>query len=303
MITRNKVWNTAVFCESKDTFSLKNPKFADPKLLLSNAGLRTNRFNNHTTADPFLFVWEGRLFLFVETKRSFECGKISVYSTLDGNTWENHGLAFDAPKHVSYPFVFENESALFMLMETGAQKELALYRANSFPKGWAACRVLKTGIYCDCSIIQHHGIYYLFANPGLGDQLEIYLADDLDGSWKAHPQNPQVVGLDKARNGGGPIHWNGKLYRFAQNCSASYGEKLALYEIDQLDQQSYSESLVNSDFLPRCDKWNHLGGHHFSLVEFNDKVFYAVDGQGYSHLLNKLAGTYFRLLTKITGHR
>ena len=303
MATRNKVWNTAVFCEPKNTFSLLNPRFTEPNLLLSNAGLRTSRFNNHTTADPFLFVWEDRLYLFVETKRSYEGGKISVYSTSDGNTWDNHGLAFDAPKHVSYPFVFEDESVPFMLMETGSQNELALYQANSFPKDWQVCRVLKTGVYCDCSIIQHRGTYYLFANPGMGDRLEIFIADHLLGSWKSHPQNPLVLGLSNARNGGGPIHWNGKLYRFAQDCSASYGEKLALYEIKQLDQESYSESLINSDFLPRNHKWNQIGGHHFSLVEFKDRVFYAADGKGYSHLLNKLAGTYFRFFAKISGQR
>lgn len=297
MNLRTKVWNTAVFSESIGSFCLSKPKFGKANFLIDNSGIRTEKIATHTTADPFLFVDDGQLFLFVESKRAFECGKISAYKTRDGKAWEHLGVVIDTKSHMSYPFVFRNQQQILMMPESSQKQLIEFLTPDSFPFGWKLESEQMVGVFCDSSIVRHNGLYYLFACPGLGETLEVFYSEKLDGNWTSHHLNPVVSGTARARNGGGPLSWNGELFRFAQNCARSYGEKLALFGIVELSPEKYAEEIISEDFLPRNKSWNRLGGHHFSLAEFNDQVFYAVDGRGYGHWANKPLGMLHRFLS------
>ena len=281
---RNKVWNTVIFREPKASFSLEGPKFDTPVLSLLNNGLRREVGFRHTTADPFLIGIDDELFLFAETKCSFSHGKISAWCTKSGTDWKTLGEVLSTNHHASYPFVTSTNNEIVMIPEMGKSGELTAWTTDNFPFAWSERNKFLDGKFCDSSVIKWQGSYFLFACPEIGEHLEIYHSKTIDGPWIPHVKNPVVRGRARARNGGGPIIWQGNLYRFAQNCTNTYGEKLALMKITELTASSYSESIVDDDFLPRNKPWNRHGGHHFSMTDFGPFVYYAVDGLSLIHI-------------------
>jgi beta-xylosidase len=291
-----------VFSEPLCSFDLAKPKFENPVLQLKNRSFRTRSNHRHTIADPFLVVHDNELFLFVEEKRFYEPGKIVTYKTDDLLDWSPCGIVLDlVPQHVSYPFVFESDSKFLMLPETEVMGEVAFYESASFPTSWSKSKTVLPSALCDSSIIKHEGVFYLFTSCKLNQELLIFHAETIHGPWVPHPMNPVVTGSSKFRNGGGPIVWSNHMFRFAQDCTNSYGEKLHLLKINVLNRESYSESIFVDDYLPRDSKWNNLGGHHFHIAEFKGQVVYAVDGKSTDMLVNKGIGIFFKCLRGISN--
>lgn len=56
-------------------------------------------------ADPFLFSWHGRLFLFYESKRLFSPGVIMMRYTDDLLHWSDETLVLQESFHLSFPNV------------------------------------------------------------------------------------------------------------------------------------------------------------------------------------------------------
>ncbi len=51
-------------------------------------------------------------------------------------------------------------------------------------------------------------------------------ADRLEGPWLPHPLNPVRAGVQGSRMAGRPVVADGKLYRFAQDCTCTYGHRV-----------------------------------------------------------------------------
>ncbi len=52
------------------------------------------------------------------------------------------------------------------------------------------------------------------------------VADDLLGPWRLHPLSPVRSGVQGSRMAGRPVVADGKLYRFGQDCTYTYGHKV-----------------------------------------------------------------------------
>ena len=74
-----------------------------------------------------------------------EPGCIAAYKTMDLSKFDYLGVVLKQPFHLSYPMVFESGSSIFMIPESGASNEVALYRFDDFPSGLNKVRVLLTG--------------------------------------------------------------------------------------------------------------------------------------------------------------
>lgn len=292
---RSTIWNTAIFAFEPTDFDLTKIQFDAPLRLFHARHFRTARRHTHTLADPFLFVRDGRLHLFVEVKNTFEPGKIKCYATDDLLYWDDLGVVLEADFHLSYPFVFEYEGEVYMMPESEANREIALYRATHFPRRWQKEKVLLTGAFNDSSLIFNENRWWLFTSKGY-DELHIFHSDSPLGAWTAHPQNPVLVNKSHGRSGGGPFFWHGQLLRAAQDCSAVYGGGLHLRRIEKLTPTEYLETDFRADVLPPKSWWNRRGGHHFNCCEFLGKTVAAVDGKADDFLLNRLSGLIFRLL-------
>ncbi|MDQ1408801.1 MAG: hypothetical protein QOJ41_536, partial [Acidobacteriaceae bacterium] len=94
-------------------------------------------------ADPFVFSNEGQKWLFVEElDYQTRKGIISCMPVTTGQEPTTPQPILVRPYHLSYPFVFRHDEAIYMLPETGGNRTVELYRARSFPFDWVLHRVL-----------------------------------------------------------------------------------------------------------------------------------------------------------------
>lgn len=199
-------------------------------------------------ADPFIQARQGRKFLFVEefpydTRR----GIISVAEISGDEILAPPVPVLRRPYHLSYPFVFEHGSEIFMMPESGENRTLELYRAVDFPWKWELSRVLMEGtVFSDATMLFHHGLWWLFvtADPmgaSTQDELSIFYSETLRGNWTAHRMNPVKSDSRSSRPAGRIVQQNGRLFRPAQDCEQSYGAGIVWFEIIELSPERFVE--------------------------------------------------------------
>ncbi len=199
-------------------------------------------------ADPFPIEVDGRHFLFVEDySYAARRGVISVSEAGPDDAWSPPRTVLECDHHLSYPFVFEHEGAIYMLPETGEAARIELHRAIEFPDEWRLERVLLDGLTAvDATVHIENGLVWLFANVIEGDedrgQLWLFSSPSLDGQWRPHPWNPIVTDPGTARPAGRLFRRNGVLIRPSQDCLRGYGRAVVLNRVDVLSPSEYRET-------------------------------------------------------------
>lgn len=202
-------------------------------------------------ADPFLFAQGGETFLFVE-EYPYATGRgILSLSRLAADGTPSHPVPIlEGPDHLSYPFVFEAEGAIWMIPETSARRTVELYRADPFPDRWTLTATLIEGVdLADATLLRRDDGWWLFAAErarwaSSWDTLVLWRADRLQGPWRPHPANPVLVDLTAARPGGRILEIGGRLVRPAQDCAGGYGARLAFAAIEQLDETGFRQEIL-----------------------------------------------------------
>ncbi len=202
----------------------------------------------HFYADPFLFERDGRTFLFMEDyDYAAARGDLVVMDVTDGVP-EQAEPCLATGSHLSYPFVFAHGGEIWMIPESMAAGEVALYRAEAFPHRWVKEKVLFSGPVVDTTVWQKDGTWYFFATlivPGTeAVSLHLFTADSLTGDWRLHPASPLSNDVRDARGAGRLFMQDGVLYRPAQDCSGTYGRAIRLFRVDEHTPSTYAESLV-----------------------------------------------------------
>jgi hypothetical protein len=164
----------------------------------------------------------------------------------DGN-WEAPVPVMARPWHLSYPFLFWWDGALWMVPESGANRTVELYRCTALPDQWEKVADILTDIdLVDATLFAHDGRWWLMGNvtePGADkhDELHIFHAPTPLGPWQPHAANPVVADARFARPAGPVFSHAGKLLRPAQECVPEYGHALSLRRIDRLTTSEYVE--------------------------------------------------------------
>ena len=294
LFKRNTLWTTAIYVEARD-FEPGDPLTGAPVYRFDTKRLLRGRRDIFTRADPFVWVEDDKLFVFLEAEPEIGDGRIEGWVSDDLRNFHSVGTVLREPFHLSYPFVFGDGAKRYMIPKLSAGNGVSLYEFEAFPTGLKHRRKLLDGCYVDSSVIEIDGIWYLFTTSTAG--LEIYFMTDLlDGAPEPHPQNPVVTDRKFSRCGGGVLRGRNGLVRLAQDCSEGYGDNLNLLAIDELSPDSYSERLVEEHFIDRKYAWNSLGAHHLSLARFRGKTVVAVDGRQSDFYLHRLRGLVYRAL-------
>lgn len=244
-------------------------------------------------ADPFLLVRRDAWQLFFEVLRADTGrGVIAHATSRDGRVWHYGGVVLAEPFHLSYPFVFEFEDEVYMIPESFGTRSVRLYRAIDYPHRWLHVEDLLQGEDCaDSTVFRHAGAWWMFTTTrsrfegdepvGAFDALRLYRSATLVGPWKEHPQSP-VIWRDPrvARMAGRVLEHDGRLVRFAQDCSTVYGRQVYAFEVTQLTPDRYEEQqLTDGPVLgPGRVGWNAGGMHHVDAVPVAGEWFGVVDG-------------------------
>ena len=146
-----------------------------------------------------------------------------------------------------------------MIPETCANRTIEMYRASDFPYSWTHETVLMSGVAATDSTLLHHGDkWWLFTagvldHASLDQTLCLFFADSPLGPWTAHPRNPIVSDICRARPAGCLYFDNGQLIRPGQDCSKGYGYAVQLHQVDVLSETDYQETLlakIAPDWIP-----------------------------------------------------
>ncbi len=233
-------------------------------------------------ADPFPFEREGRRFLFFEDF-PYGTGKgVIGYVEIDeAGRASPPRRALEQPVHLSYPFVFSDGEASYMLPEMGAARRVQLFRAVSFPDRWVPDRILLDDVEAaDATLVRHGGAWWLFATlAGDGgsswDKLCLFHAPALAGPWVPHDDNPVLIDAGAARPAGAMWHEGGVLMRVAQDCRRGYGDAVALCRVDRLDPAGFRQTVVARRMAPAglgadgTHTWNRSAGFEAIDLRFS----------------------------------
>jgi len=231
-------------------------------------------------ADPFLFVSDGKLFLFYEEQIVNRNAVIKMVSTEDLLSFSKPSLVLKEPFHLSFPCVFADDGVMYMLPETGGDNSIRLYykKDNKFI---FRKKLLSGDKFVDSSIIKYGSTYYLFTTKKVNGvyNLMLYYSNSLFGEFVEHPMAPIHIGDDYGRNAGAVFSYKGFLYRPSQICSGGrYGEGVALFKITALTQHTYTEVLSYPNILPKNNFYRY-SGHQFSFAMFNGYNVIASDAK------------------------
>jgi hypothetical protein len=179
LFRRNSLWTTAVYVQSH----LDLPPNGEPCRLFATKKLWRGPSHVHTRADPFLHVHGKELFLFCETMAGSGPAWIEAYKTIDLINFSSLGVILKETGDLSYPFVFETGSEVYMIPETVFANQVRLYRFNDFPRDPVKVRVLLWGDYVDTSAIKLGDTWFLFTTSETRG-LELFYTHELNTTSK-----------------------------------------------------------------------------------------------------------------------
>jgi hypothetical protein len=204
-------------------------------------------------ADPFLFNYKDISYVFFEnysykTKRGkISCGKIVDYKIVD----VVDVLVRDY--HLSFPFIFAEEGAIYLMPETNENNRLEIYKCVDFPCQWEIYSTAFEGEMVADAVLHtdKDKQRWLFINKGietsntLQNELYIYKIESLKlKNLQPHKQNPVLIDSRTARNAGAIFEFENQLYRPSQrNIEGIYGRALNINKIEKLTINEYVESI------------------------------------------------------------
>jgi len=209
---------------------------------------------NRYLADPFILYKNGSHVCLVEDyNASTNTGHITAFK-IDREGYTELGCALKEDFHMSYPFVFEESSELYMCPETQAAREIRLYKCVSYPLGWKLHRVLMKGVSAaDTTLFKRDGKWWMLTNIDTSEsgdhcsELHVFYSDDLGSSnWTPHPMNPVIFDSTRARNGGLLFDHDGVYRVFQVQGFGVYGESMGIARITELTMTRYEEQVVYS---------------------------------------------------------
>jgi hypothetical protein len=222
-------------------------------------------------ADPFMLRRESTWYMFFEImNRETGKGEIGLATSENGLQWTYRQRVLEEPFHLSYPYVFQWLNDYYMIPETYQATSIRLYKAVDFPTQWSFIGTLLGGQeFVDASIFHIEGTWWLLAGHGTrphrADVLRLFHAPELPGPWVEHQASPIVTGNPHiARPAGRVLVFDGRVYRFAQDCYPHYGIQVRGFEITDLTTRSYCEQEVpeNPVLAASGTGWNASGMHH-----------------------------------------
>ena len=231
-------------------------------------------------ADPHLICREGKTWVFAEAyDRVLRRGVISCCTVGEQGTgpWK---VVLKQPYHLSYPHLLCRGDDMYMIPESYVANEIAVFKAVRFPDRWEKAAVLKTGGEpVDSTVFHFDGRRWLLTMTMSGgvDRLMLYGLQD-DGTLG---EGFCVREADaNSRPAGHFFCHDGRLLRPAQDCTESYGCALNFFEVTDVAEEHYAETLIRKIYPDevRSDlRYPHQGLHTYNFTD----SYEVIDIKGY----------------------
>jgi hypothetical protein len=224
-------------------------------------------WGGYAAADPFALRVGEQWFVFFEMLIRAKPAVIAVASSRDLEQWEILGVCSTAPHHVSFPYVFEHEGAVYMVPESKPVRRIDLFRCVQFPLHWERCATLARGRYMDASIIKKDGRFWMLTGWH-SYWLRLFYADHPWGPWRRHWM-PFARAYCKAnvRPAGGPVRIGSRWMRPVQDNRLGYGKQVRAMQITHWNRLWYAERPWYAEPIlqPEGKGWYAQRLHHLDL--------------------------------------
>jgi hypothetical protein len=221
-------------------------------------------------ADPFLFVHNDSLYLFVETKPNNKKAHISAYFVNKNNLKAEYlGVAVNEDFHLSYPALYEYNGEIFMMPESQKSGKSIVYKAVDFPLKWVKCDTVFEFPVKDPTLLKitdSTGIVYY------GEKMMLYRSKFIfqNNKFKTWDKEYLRAGVN-SRPGGSILVMEQDTFLFLQNNFFGYGSGLDALNIKS--NQAQSVLGAHENFAPFG-----AGMHHLNTIVFDNKVYLTFDG-------------------------
>jgi hypothetical protein len=241
---RAERWNVGIINRS-----IQELAFTGFDVGLENVLWMKERSSRNYFADPAGFIEENKVHILMEDY-SYSQNKAhiseAVFDPLT-NTFSVPLTSIETKEHLSYPFIFVFGENIYCLPESYRYGYIGLYKRNYSEGIFVEDHILLDHIDAvDPTLINHNDKWWLFftLRKYSNTHLYIYYADELEGEYKPHPANPVKMDVRSSRPAGLPFVFEDRLYRPAQDCSESYGRRVAINRIVKLTETEFEEELV-----------------------------------------------------------
>jgi hypothetical protein len=198
-------------------------------------------------ADPFAFAIGKELHIvFEDYDYKSRKGKISGIVFSDGKFGEISTLIRE-DFHLSYPYIFKYENDVYCVPESADAGEIRLYKYSLKQNKFQFQKVLLEDFQgVDPTIFSYNKKWWLFATykKQSNSALYVFYADNFDGPYLPHGNNPVKTDIRNSRPGGSPFIEQGSLMRPAQDCSVTYGGRIAMNKIIELTEKIFMEETI-----------------------------------------------------------
>jgi hypothetical protein len=201
-------------------------------------------------ADPFPWPGTGKLLCEEMPVRGGK-GRIIAIDPACPDTWPGGATGpmpiLETDQHHSYPNVFQDNVATWLLPEATRFGSTTLYRLTAGGTPVFACAVAPERRLADPTLFHHAGRYWIACTDldiGEHDNLCLLHAERPEGPWVPHRRWPVRIDIRGARPAGALFDIDGQLHRPGQDCTTTYGGGIAIHRIDLLTPDAFRETLV-----------------------------------------------------------
>jgi hypothetical protein len=206
-------------------------------------------------ADPHVIYRRPNYYIFIEEYLyRVKKGHISVIEMDQKGNYKPPIPILQKDCHLSFPFIFNWMGHYYMIPESSEKRTIDIYECIEFPAEWRFKITLMKGLKAvDTTLFYDQGKWWLFTaiseNEAAAPQVELFLfysGELFTDQWQAHPMNPIVSDVKRARAAGSIFVKDGKLFRPSQICSETYGYGFDVNEIVTLSETEYCEKTVTT---------------------------------------------------------
>lgn len=282
-----------------------------------NGGIEYNLLkppNSEFWADPFVLELNNETFIYFEIfEYKHNKGYIAV-GKYDSNTnalVEIQPIIKDS-YHYSFPQILKFEDKVYLIPESHKKNTIDLYEIISPPNKIKFIKTIKRN--CDNAdnvLFNFDSTWYLFTNPksdelprSHNEKLDIYYSKDLVNDEFVKIVDIQIgkTGLSNSRMAGNIFSDNNSFFRFTQDCSKMYGEKINVNEIIVLNKEQYIENFLYTMEKPKFANRMHTynSSEKITVADFYFKrkgliKFFAYNQYRYIYLVKAFFRKIFRL--------
>ncbi len=169
----------------------------------------------------------------------------TTYSESAG--FSKEATVLQKPYHLSYPFVFSNKDEHYCIPESFKNHKIDLFRIDKNEALIFHKTILENIDAVDSSLVYFNERWWLFFTQNSNESntnLYIYYSDEFDGNYQPHPANPVKTDIRSSRPAGNFFIENNILYRPAQDCSMTYGGRIAINKITKLTTSEFEEETI-----------------------------------------------------------